>query len=297
MTKYILGIDGGGTKTDFLLCDFELNEVARRLAPRSNPNDIGIDALEALIAENISAMLCDCGIQATEVAAAFAGIAGLTSRDYASRVTNLLQSLLPSAKCSALHDGINVLYGAFPYEDGVSIICGTGSSCFVKKGGEIHRIGGYGSFDLVGNGYEIGRAGIAHALKAADGREPYGILEEMLAEKLGDDFVAALDKLLVMSKDELAAFAVTVFTAAEKGDTAAMGIIEENMEYVASLIKRAGDYFEGSYSVALAGGILKNPISLSILKRLIPANASLITDERAPSFGAAAKAKTLLRPI
>lgn len=294
MTKYLLGIDGGGSKTDFLLCDFELNEIARRVSTRSNPNDVGIEAVKSLIRENIALLLAESGISEIDIAAAFAGIAGLTSSDYAAQVTKTLSDMLPNAKCSALHDGINVLYGAFPYEDGVSVICGTGSSCFVKRKNELFRIGGYGSFDLIGNGYEIGRAGIAHALKTADGREKSGVLEELIAERVGNDFVAALDSLLPMSKDELAAFAPLVFKAAENGDPAAMQIITDNMKYVASLITRAGDYFENEYCVALAGGVLKNELSLSLLKAFIPERARLISNDRAPAFGAAAKAKSLL---
>ncbi|MBO5786612.1 MAG: hypothetical protein J6R45_04740 [Clostridia bacterium] len=294
MTKYLLGIDGGGSKTDFLLCDFELNEIARRVSTRSNPNDVGIEAVKSLIRENIALLLAESGISNGDIAAAFAGIAGLTSRDYAAQVTKTLSDMLPNAKCASLHDGINVLYGAFPYEDGVSVICGTGSSCFVKRKNELFRIGGYGSFDLIGNGYEIGRAGIAHALKTADGREKSGVLATLIAERVGNDFVAALDRLLPMSKDEHAAFAPLVFKAAENGDPAAMQIITDNMKYIASLITRAGDYFENEYGVALAGGVLKNELSLSLLKAFIPERARLISNDRAPAFGAAAKAKTLL---
>ena len=297
MKKYLLGIDGGGSKTDFLVCDLELNEVARRISSRSNPNDIGIEALESLLHENILLLLEEGGIDKREIVSAFAGIAGLTSSDYAKRVNELLASLLPNAKTDALHDGINVLYGAFPFEDGVSVICGTGSSCFVKKGNSIHRIGGYGVFDLNGNGYEIGKAGISHALETADGRAKEGILEELLHEKLGTDFVRALDILLKMSKDEIASFARTVFAAAEKGDGNALAIIESNMRYIATLINRAADYFEGEFKVALAGGILNNPISLACLKDgcMVTDRASLIKSERAPVFGAAAKALTLVK--
>lgn len=294
MTKYLIGIDGGGSKTDFLLTDTEFNVVGRKIAPRSNPNDIGIVALEKLISEGIIELLNTENVDKYDISAVFAGIAGLTSADYAERIKKLLSELLPNAKTDALHDGINVLYGAFPESDGVSIICGTGSSCFVKRGNEIFRIGGYGSFDMVGNGYEIGRAGIAHALKTADGREERGVLEDLIEKRIGSDFVKALDELLLMSKDELASFAPLVFDAAKEGDIAAMSIITENMEYIASLIKRAGEYFNSDYSVALAGGILKNEISRTILKKRIPQNAHLITNDYAPSFGAAAKAKSLL---
>lgn len=294
MTKYLLGIDGGGSKTDFLLCDLELNEVGRLIAARSNPNDIGIEPLEALLEESISDLLCQCGVERDNIVSAFAGIAGLTSADYSKRVTALLSRLFPNAKCDALHDGINVLYGAFPKSDGVSVICGTGSSCFVKRGGTIYRIGGYGSFDLIGNGYEIGKAAIAHSLKAVDGRAPEGVLSRSIKARFGEDLVANLDKLLAMTKDELASLALTVFDAASQGDNAALSIIKSNMEYIAELIKRAGDYFEGNYSVALAGGIFKNNIAFTMLKELVGNNVTLVTNDRAPSFGAAAKAYSLL---
>lgn len=293
MTKYLLGIDGGGSKTDFLLCNLESNEVARRIATRSNPNDIGIEAVLTLLRENITALLDDASVDKNDVTAAFAGIAGLTCSDYSTRVRGLLARLLPCAKVDALHDGINVLFGAFPESDGVSVICGTGSSCFVKRGADIKRIGGYGSFDMIGNGYEIGKAAIAHAVKTIDGREQEGVLEALLHERLGDDFLVALDELLLMSKDNIARFAPIVFEAARLGDATALDIIRANMEYIASLINRAGDYFEGDYEVALAGGILRSEISLLLLEQFIDGRAHLVTNDHAPAFGAVAKARSL----
>ena len=295
MADYIIGIDGGGSKTDFLLCDSRYNEICRRIASRSNPFDIGIEAVCALITENINALLTDSGIDRHDIKAAFAGIAGLTSSNHTKTVASLLKDLLPNASTDASHDGINVLYGAFPDSDGVSIICGTGSSCFVKRGREIFRIGGYGKFDLVGNGYEIGKACIAHALKTADGRAKADIMEELLSERIGsDDFVGYLDKFLAMSKDEIASLAPIVFSACEKGDKSAFAIINDNMNYIAELINRASMYFESSCQVALAGGILKSSISMNLLLNKIPEKVTLITNESAPVFGAAAYAKQLV---
>ena len=294
MAELLIGIDGGGSKTDFLLCDAEYNELGRYFAPRSNPNDIGIENTCLLIKGGIKELLGGARIKKEAISAAFAGIAGASSSDNAKRIRQALNEALPSAKCDALHDGINVLYGAFPEEDGVSIICGTGSSCFVKVGKEIHRIGGYGSFDLSGNGYEIGRKAIAHALKTIDGREEKGILEELIGEKIGDDFLKALDGLVKMNKTELAAFAPTVFKAASLGDKAALGIITESVEYIAELIKQAGKFFENSYNVALAGGIFKNDIAFELLKTKVEKRVILEICEKDQSFGAAARAKQLL---
>lgn len=294
MANYLLGIDGGGSKTDILVCDFEYNEIARLIVGRSNPNDIGIDALLTLLSENITALLSENSITTSDISAVFAGIAGVTSADYTERVKKLLSELLPDAKVDALHDGINVLYGAFPESDGVSIICGTGSSCFVKKGLDIYRIGGYGSYDMAGNGYEIGKRAIAHAFKAFDGREKRGIMDDMVESRIGTDVLSALNGLLALGKNEIASFAPLVFEAAEKGDKNAMIIIFENISYVAELIARAGEYFDGEYNVSLAGGILKNPYALSLLETMLEPNAIIAESERAPVFGAVAKAKHLL---
>lgn len=295
MADYFIGIDGGGSKTDFLLCDSELNVIARRVSTRSNPIDIGISAVCELLSENVALLLKDGNVQSQEVRAAFAGIAGLTSSNHTQTLASLLGDLLPNAVTAASHDGINVLFGAFPDTDGVSIICGTGSSCFVKRGRDIHRIGGYGRFDLVGNGYEIGKACVAHALKTADGRANSGIMEDLLAEQLGsDDFVGALDSVLKMSKNEIAAFARIVVTAAEQGDTAAIDIIAANMQYVAELISCAGRFFDNSYQVALAGGIFRSNFAKNTLAKMLDNRVTVVVSDTAPVFGAAAYAKTLI---
>ena len=294
MEVYLIGIDGGGTKTDFVLCGPGLNEVARHCAGRSNPNDIGIAQTAALVKSGVCELCAKAGVGRDKVAAAFAGIAGATSRDYSGSIGSALREALPKARTLALHDGINVLYGAFPEEDGVCVICGTGSSCFVKKGAEVFRIGGYGALDLCGNGYEIGRRALAHALKTVDGRAQEGELEALLHEKYGKDFLAALEVMLAQSKDEISALAPLVFTACRRGDTAAKEIIEENIAYVASLIGRARGYFGSDCKVALAGGILRDPLAASMLAGMIPPGVTLVKSALPPVFGAAARAKLLL---
>ena len=277
MEVYLIGIDGGGTKTDFVLCGPGLNEVARHCAGRSNPNDIGIAQTAALVKSGVCELCAKAGIGRENVAAAFAGVAGATSRDYSHGIETALSEALPKARVLALHDGINVLYGAFPHGDGISVICGTGSSCFVKKGREVIRIGGYG------------------ALETVDGREEEGVLEELLHEKYGADFLAALEVMLAQSKDEISALAPLVFTACRRGDTAAKAIIDENMAYIASLIKRASGYFcGGECKAALAGGVMQDPLAAETLAGMIPPGVSLVKSELPPVFGAAARAKLLL---
>ena len=39
--KYYIGIDGGGTKTEIVICNLFGNIINRAFAGSSNPNDIG----------------------------------------------------------------------------------------------------------------------------------------------------------------------------------------------------------------------------------------------------------------
>ena len=51
--QYFLGIDGGGTKTDFALTDSEGNLLSRVILGASNPNDVGISAVQDVLLRGI----------------------------------------------------------------------------------------------------------------------------------------------------------------------------------------------------------------------------------------------------
>ncbi len=295
MKQYVIAIDGGGSKTDILLVDTEDEIAGRMTAPPSNPNDRGIESVCELLCRHCLGLCEKSGVQPHQVRAVFAGIAGASSGDYSSQIAGSLKKVFCDAIVEASHDGINVLYGCFGAEgDGVSIICGTGSSCFVKKGKQIFRIGGYGTYDRCGSGYEMGLAAISHALRVCDGRDKAGLLSRSVCKKLGGDPVELIDKLTGYGKKEVASYAECVFCAWEQGDKKAEEIVEENLSYIAELITRAGDFFEEEYTVALAGGIFKNPKADLYLAQKLSSRVWLTKSGSDPVWGAATYAKQLL---
>lgn len=74
--KYLLGIDGGGTKTEFLLCNSDGTEIRRLFLGGSNPVNKGVENTFAVLGEGI-AQICD-GFDFSQVSV-FAGIAGAKS--------------------------------------------------------------------------------------------------------------------------------------------------------------------------------------------------------------------------
>lgn len=295
MRTYLLGADGGGTKTAVVLTDLSLNPVLQLRFPRSNPGDVGFDTSVRLVTECFEETVRQAGVDKSEIAAVFAGIAGASVKGYSEALTASLQTSFPGASCGASHDGINVLYAAFPEGDGVCVICGTGSSCFVKKGGQIFRIGGCGQFDLRGNGYEIGKAAFAHVFRAMDGRDESGYLADTLNARFNGCCHDHIMEINGYSKDQFAAFAPLVFEASQKGDAAARKIVEDNLSYIVELIECAGRYLNGAaFRVALSGGVARDPYSRAFLAKRVPAQATLLYPDTHPCVGAAAKAKAIL---
>lgn len=293
MKRYLLGADGGGSKTAFVLADMEGTPLASCTRGRSNPGDVGYQATEELILEGFSALCRENGVAAEEVASVFAGVAGLTSFDMNQRLREAMGRLFPKATCDCSHDGMNVLYGAFPQgEDGAIVICGTGSSCFVQVKNTVYRIGGYGQFDLTGNGYEMGKAAFAHVFRTLDGRDAYGVLAEMMDASFPGGCHKNIFEINGYTKTQFAAFAPKVFAAARENDPAALAILEQSFAYIGELIATAAALFEGKpYSVALAGGIFKDPLSMETVKKHVPPLATLFPMEKEPVLGAVAKAK------
>ena len=293
MKQYLLGADGGGSKTAFLLADIEGNPIATCTRGRSNPGDIGYEAMEALILEGFSSLCRENGVKETEIVSIFAGVAGLTSFKMNELLRAAMEKLFPCAHCDCSHDGMNVLYGAFPGgEDGAIVICGTGSSCFANAKDSVYRIGGYGQFDLTGNGYEIGKAAFAHMFRTLDGRDAYGVLAARLDEKFPGGCHKSIFDINGYTKTQFATFAPLVFDAAREGDPAAIAILEQNFAYIGELITTAANLYDGKpYSVALAGGIFKDPLSMEMVQKHVPAHATLFRLEKEPVLGAAAKAK------
>ena len=69
-----LGVDGGGTKTRFVLVDRDGNLLASQPGPGSYHLEIGMDGLRAVLADVLAALFGRAGIDGRAIAYAFFGI-------------------------------------------------------------------------------------------------------------------------------------------------------------------------------------------------------------------------------
>ena len=210
--------------------------------------------------------------------------------------------LWPDVGRLTIRSDIQILLTAeLPKGDGACIICGTGSACFLRKNGELVRIGGWGYLlDSGGSGYDIGRDGLEAALRAHDGRGRPTTLTERLASHLGGEVQTKITEIYQQGKTYIASCAPVVFQAAEEGDEVATAILKRNARSLAELIEAAWGWLtrDGqipeTLPVVLGGGIsvAKSPAwQDEIQAALDPSvSVSLTVSTVSPVFGALVEA-------
>lgn len=292
--RYFLGVDGGGTKTAFLLVDSDGATVKSEILGPSNPNDVGFSATEEILYRGISAV---CEGYNPRMISAFVGLAGAKSADNMERLHKFL-SRFNFGRVGVDSDMETAAAAGLGSSDGIAVICGTGSVVYVKRGEERIRIGGYGY--LLGDpasGFNFGRDAILAALCEEDGSGEPTAITPIIKEKLGrENMLSALSIFYKGGKREIAKYAHSVFDAASLGDAVAIRILDENITSLSRMIRAAADKFDTSrVKIAFVGGIAeKNPEFINLIAdklRFEKKKYEISLSDREPIHGAIYLAK------
>lgn len=289
--RYYLGIDGGGTKTEFVLSDVDGNIIKRTVLSGCNPNDIGFQGMFDVLREGIFAV---CGEIPFRYISVFAGLAGGITGDNSRRISEFLEQY-HFGKTQNGSDAQNAVAISLLGDDGITVIMGTGAIAFAQCGGELHRIGGFGyMFGDEGSGFCIGRDGIQAALQSEDGSGPKTMLEKTVRQKCGKKIILdAIGDYYQGGKRLIASYAPLVFDAYLQGDEVAKIILHRNIKAISCLIIGAAKHLrerEG-IKVALCGGLMRDkdiiiPILEEYLRNDPPNTYKITVCDRPISHGA-----------
>jgi N-acetylglucosamine kinase-like BadF-type ATPase len=161
-----LGIDGGGSKTTFLLESDDGRELVRFETGPSNWLSSGPDNARESLTHGIRRLPSSpdvvCG-----------GFAGAGRPEGIEFYRTCLAELLPHARVLVETDAFITYMGAIGPNPGVLLIAGTGSIALARQSsGVMIRTGGWGpAFSDEGGGFWIGREAIRTALRANDAGE------------------------------------------------------------------------------------------------------------------------------
>ena len=283
---YYIAIDGGGTKTEAVLCTGDGGIICRTLAGSTNPNDVGAAESGARLRRAADTLRAALPV-GERVTALFAGVSGATGNIHA------LESALAGAadKVTVGNDALCLLATA-GRGDAVCLIAGTGSVCFVRCGGVLHRIGGWGYLiDGGGGGYDIGRDALSAVLCAHAGRGDATSLTEAVEKKLGAAAWDAIPMIYRGGKRLIASLAPLVFAAAAGGDAVSCGIIARNAEHLAGLVRAADGILRRDDPDAvcrgvLGGGLFADGGIYPALAERVPRGVELIRADVPPVYGA-----------
>lgn len=261
---YFLGIDGGGTKTSFLLKDEFGNCVRSEISSGCNPFDIGEDEAKRILTNGIKKV---CGNVPVRRIVCFAGIAGGTVGGHKKLFADFLKTFGFKAVYNG-SDNESVVFGGLGDEDGVTLITGTGVCAYVQKNREIKRISGWGYFfDEGGSAFNFGREAISYACEVEDGRTAESELYRQVKAKYGEGVDEIVQKSYDIGKKYVASYADCVFKSAAAGDNAAVAILKRNTKVVAEVLEACAEIIgTAKIKAVVSGGLTKEPVFIDCIK-------------------------------
>lgn len=263
--QYLIGVDGGGSKTLALVADAQGHILGRGTAGSSNYQTIGAQAAQAAILQAISAAYSNAGLEYApgQACAACLGLSGVDRPEDQLVFNQWAQVEWPRMPALVVNDAQLVLAAGTPEGWGAGLICGTGSIVFGHdREGHTARSGGWGwLLGDEGSGYAIGLAALRAVTRAADGRGPRTAL---MGHVLGFWSLARPEDLIgrvyqrQATPREIAQVAALVEEAADEGDIVSQAILQEAGHELAlavrSVIGQLG--LQGSAPCALAGSVI-----------------------------------------
>jgi N-acetylglucosamine kinase-like BadF-type ATPase len=284
MKKFIIAIDGGGTKTVGVLADMHGEILNYKVGGPSNPNDIGEKAARNTLT-SIIRELADA--EEGWIDSVYAGISGAIGNETLLR--RAVSEACPDAKIKVASDIYNLfaLLDGDTSRDAAVIICGTGGVCFARKDGALHRIGGWGYLlDNFGGAYSVGRDGLEAALRYHDGRGEPTELYARAEAYLGAKPEHSIKKIYAEGKTFIAGFAPEVLHACEAGDAVAARIVDSAIDGICGFIDRAYDIIGKKFDCVVGGGLIYNSYMKSRLLALPDDKARIIYPEKEQIYGA-----------
>lgn len=261
---YVLGIDGGGTRTTGIVADECGNVYMHVIAGRSNPNTLQQTEFEEVICGLARELKRQNEAIFNQLSVCFAGIAGVGESGRDKEVAALLGRELPAGTTVTVrNDAFNALYSGTLGGPGIVQIAGTGAVTLgINEKGEVARSGGWGYlFDDEGSGFYLGNEALKAVFRSFDNRGQATSLTDRITDFLVVENVPDIIGK-VYGKEHprsvVAPLARLVLQEAQADDEVAKEIVESACEKMMHSIEACHDRLfdkNDSTAIVLSGGV------------------------------------------
>jgi glucosamine kinase len=274
--KYYLGVDAGGTKTEFVLGD-EIAELARVRTGTIKRMKVGEETTESNLASGLSQLTSATGVSMRSISRCCIGTAGET----VPLVVDWLRQAFGrkvSGELILLGDVEIALDASFFGKRGVLVLAGTGSNVAGRTvDGRIVTAGGWGpAMADQGSGHFIGLEGLRRGFLAIDQRRVTSLLDGVRTHWNLTSLGELIEFANANPAPDFSTLAPLIVRLAEQGDPVAHevleaagadlaylgGLVVENMRSmesgIAGLIETHSSWRFELPNVAIAGSILEH---------------------------------------
>jgi N-acetylglucosamine kinase-like BadF-type ATPase len=294
VTEYLLGIDGGNSKTDVVVATASGDILARTRGPGVRSPAADVTGWRDGLSRLVHRALAEAGV--TRVASAAYLLANVDLPEEHDIARRELAAVTPAAVTVVDNDTLAVLRAGARRRWGVAVVAGAGINA-VGADPDGRREGFLALGDFTGDaggGHHLGVLALGAAIRAGDGRGPATALTTAVPAHFGlttPERVAVAVHRGDIAHHELHVLAPVVFQVARSGDPVARGILSMFADEVATmavaLIRRL-DLADLDVEVVLGGGVMRN------------AGAGLLDPVRAKVGAVAARAQVSrldVRPV
>jgi N-acetylglucosamine kinase-like BadF-type ATPase len=252
-----LGVDGGGSKTEFVLIDESGRVLATRREGPAYHLETGVDALKAMLADGIQATLAQGSVAPPDLTYAFLGLPAYGEDSRLLAILDRAASpILPQERYRCANDMVCGWAGALGGRDGINIVAGTGSIAYGEFAGRSARAGGWGElFSDEGSAYWVAREGLTLFSRMSDGRVEPGPLLRLIRDHFqlrGDlDLCAAIYGPPALTRSGIARLAPIVAEAARAGDAQSRRLFDSAALELAALVDVVRDKLNAPHDLVL----------------------------------------------
>ena len=267
---YVLGLDGGGSKTTVQIADTDGKVLIQNMSGSCNYKSVGIEIAKNNINTAILNSLEKMGVPDIIFKSACFGLAG-NDTDEDMKIYNriifnnkLKKFLNPSTTIICNDSKIGLIAGSNK-KNRLMVISGTGANCFgINEDGQEAKANGW---DYIlgdeGSGYTIGLKALKAIVRAYDGRGQHTLLTDMVLDYLKLKDISELVSWVYdkpFFKEKIAELSEIVCSSAKMGDILSIEILREEAREAASsviVVVNKLNLADKDFDLVLVGGVFK----------------------------------------
>lgn len=304
--KYVIGVDGGGTKTEAALANLKGKILKLVRTGPSNLRNVGI--------ENAVLNICEAIRKAKkgkEISSIFIGLAAVEEEfkfekgKIKRKILKKLKFTYPPLACARgagrregkleiVSDQIAAFRSGTDEKNGIVLISGTGCVCHGWKGKKEAKTSGWGWLDDEGSGFWVGQRGFQAVFKELDGRELKTKITKLIFRKLEVKNKEDLLKKIYFKNSVLQTSLVSriIDEATKRGDKIAISIMKEAGKELAKsaiTVMKKLNFRNKEFPLVLIGGMFNSKGVLETVKKEIKRVApkvKFIQPKQKPVMGA-----------